>query len=142
MPDTAFKVHLTQCMDALEQHSCRGDLGLCVNLETRSSDWFKYYMYILCYVCDVLFHYHDVDNVFNKLNIYVPLKPGAVNSPNINPGTKLKLMQLYNVIWMKSMSPSKYVQVVVRICSKYVRKNFSESYKLPNRADNLFWLGH
>ena len=40
-------------------------------------DKLEYYSYILCYVDDILCIHNDQDNVLNKLNGYVPLKPGS-----------------------------------------------------------------
>ena len=62
----------------------------------------------------------------NKLNEYVTLKPGFVRSPDMHLGTNLKHMQLYNGIWAWSMSPSKYVQEVVKICEKNVERHLSK----------------
>ena len=36
------------------------------------------------------------------------------------------------------MSPSKYVQEVVRICKEYIAKHLSKGYKFPKRAENPF----
>ena len=55
---------------------------------------------------------------------------------------KLKCMQLHNDIWALSMSPSKYVQKLVRICAEYAAKHLSKGYKLPKRADNPFESGY
>ena len=40
------------------------------------------------------------------------------------------------------MSSSRYAQEALRIYSKYVWKNLSESYRLPNWAGNPIYLGH
>ena len=98
---------------------------------------------------DILCIHHDPDDVLNKLNEYVPLKPRSVGSPSMYLGTKLKHMQIHNGIWAWSMSPSKYVQEAVRICKENVAKHLSKGYKLPKRAENLFkvaialnWMHH
>ena len=68
-------------------------------------------------------HPYDPDDVLNKLNSYVPLKPDSVRSPNVYLGMKLNSMQLYDSIWALSISPLKYIQKAVRICEEYVMKH-------------------
>ena len=101
-----------------------------------------YYTYILCYVDDILCIYHDQDNVLNKLNMYLMLKPGSVGSPDMYLDTKLKSMQLHNGIWAWSMSPSKYAQEAVRICKEYFARHLSKGHQLPKMADNPFKSGY
>ena len=108
----------------------------------KPGDELKYYSYILCYVDDILCIHHDPDDVLNKQNKNVPLKPGSVQSPDIYFGTKLKHMQLHNGIWAWSMSPSKYVHKAVRICKECVARQLSKEYRLPKRADNPFGSGY
>ena len=50
-------------------------------LKTRPLDKFEYYLFILCYVDDIISIHHDPENVLIKLNGYVPLKPGLASSP-------------------------------------------------------------
>ena len=90
--------------------------------EYRPEDKLEYSSYILSYVDDILCIHHNSDNVLNKLNGFMPLKPGSVRSPNMYLGTKLKCMQLHNGIYAWSMSPSKYIQEAVRICKEYIAK--------------------
>ena len=66
--------------------------------EQRPKDKLEYYSYILCCMDDILCIHHDPDNVFNKLNGYMPLKPASDRTPNMYFGTKLKHMQLHNGI--------------------------------------------
>ena len=108
----------------------------------RSDDELPYYSYILSNADGILCTHHDSDDVLNKWNGYVPLKPRSVGSPDMYLGTKLKCMQLHNVIWAWSMSPSKYVQEAVRICMEYVARHLSKDYVLPKRADNPFESGY
>ena len=81
-------------------------------------DKIQHYSYILCYVDDILCIHHDLDDVLNKLNRYVLLKPGSVSSFDMYLVTKLKCMQLHNGIWAWPMSPSTYVKEAVRICDE------------------------
>ena len=82
--------------------------------------------------------HHDSENVWKKLNGYLPLKPGLVRSPAMYLVTNLMHKQLLNGIWTWSLSPPRYVQEAVRICKEYVAKHLSKSYRLPKRADNPF----
>ena len=72
-------------------------------------DKLEYCSYMLCNVDDILCIHHDPDDVLNKLNGYMLLKPGSVGSPDMYLGTKLKCMQIHNGIWAWSMSLSKYI---------------------------------
>ena len=100
----------------------------CMKAQYRPDDKLAYYSYILCYVDDILCIHHDPDDVLNKLNGYVMLKPGSFGSPDMYLGTKLKCMLLHNGIWAWSMSPSKYVQEAVRICKEFVARHLSKEY--------------
>ena len=94
----SFRAHLAQCMWELGYSSCHADPDLWMKAQFRPEDKLEYYSYILCYVDDILCIHHDQDDVLNKLNVYVPLKPGSVESPDMYLGTKLKCMQLHNGI--------------------------------------------
>ena len=112
------------------------DPDMWIKAEYRPENELEYYSFILCYVDDILCTHHDPDNVLNKLNGYMPLKPSLVGNPNMYFGTKLKLMQLHNDIWAWSISPSKFVQEPVCICKENITKHLSKVFKLPKRADN------
>ena len=134
--------HFAQYVQELGYKSCDADSDLWLKPEFRPGDKLEYYSYILCYVDDILCIHHDPDDVLNKLNGYVLLKPSSVGSPNIYLGTKLKCMQLHNDIWALLMSIYMYVQETVRICEEYVAKHLTKGYKLPRRAVNPFKCGH
>ena len=57
-------------------------------------------------------------------------------------GMKIKCMQLHNVIWAWSMSPSVYIQEAVRMCENYVAEHLSKGYKLPMWEENPFDIGN
>ena len=94
-------------MEVLGFHFFRADADQLAKPETSPNDKFEYYSFIFCYVDYILCIHNDPDDVFNKLNLYVQLKPGSFGSPNIYLGTKLKMMQLYNGIWALPMSQFK-----------------------------------
>ena len=121
----------------LGYHSCDADPDLWMKAEHRPEDKLEYFSYMLCYVNDILCIHHDPDDELNRLNGYVPIKPGSVGHPDMYLGTKLKCMQLHS-IWAWSISPSKYVREAGRIHEEYVAKHLSKGYKLTNRADNPF----
>ena len=108
----------------------------------RPEDKLEHYLYILCYVDDILCIHHNLVDTLNKLNRYVPLKPESVRNPEMYLGTKLKHMQLHNGIWAWSMSPSKYVQEAVWICEEYAARYLSKGYRLPKREINPFESGY
>ena len=68
----------------------------------------------------------------DKLNGYLPLKPGSVGSPDIYLGTKLKQMQLHGGIWMWCMS----------LPSISERQPESKGYRLLMRTNNSFLMGY
>ena len=70
--------------------SCDADPDLWIKPEFRPEDKLNYYSYIFCYVDNILCIHYDSDNVLNKLNGYMPLKPTSVRSPNMFLGTKPK----------------------------------------------------
>ena len=110
--------------------------------EYRLEDKLEYYSYIFCYMDNILCMHHDPDDILNKLNEYVPFKPGSVGSTEMYCSTKLKCMQLHNGIWTWSMSPPKYVQKAARICKEKVTKHLSKVFILWKRADNPFESGY
>ena len=81
MPHLGF--HLAQCMQKSGYCSCDADPDLWIKSEHRPEDNLEYYSYILCYVDDILCIHHDPDDVLNKLNEYVSLKPGSFGSPDM-----------------------------------------------------------
>ena len=66
--------------------------------EYKLEDKLGYYSYTLCYVDDILCIHHDPDNVWNKLNDYVLLKPGTFGSFDMYLDMIIKFMQLQNGI--------------------------------------------
>ena len=136
---TSFWSHLSQFMWKLGYCHCDDvDSDLWMKAEYRPEENLQCYFYILCYVDDILCIPHDPDDVLNKLNGCMLLKPGWVGSPDMYLSIKLKCMQLHNGIWAWSMSPSKYFWEAVRICKEYVAKHLSKECRLPKRADNPF----
>ena len=81
----------------LGYQSCDANPDLWMIAKYRLEDKFEYYLYILCYMYDILCIHHDPDDVLDKLNKYMPLKPSSVRSLDMYLDRKLK------------MSPSKYV---------------------------------
>ena len=69
------------------------------------------------------------------LHVYFPLKPGFVN-PDIYTWAKVRIMRIENDIWAWVMSSTKCVKVLVRKCEKYIVKNLSSHFKLPEMAEN------
>ena len=97
----SFRSYLAQYMDAFRCHSYYADPVLWTKPETRPED---YYLHILWYANVIHCIYYSPDDIFNKLNDYIPLKSGSISSSNMYLCTKLKFMQLHNVVWALSMS--------------------------------------
>ena len=96
---------------------------------------------------DILCVHHDPENVLNKLNSYIPLKPGSASNPYKYFGTKLKQTQLHNDIWTWFIS--NYVQEEKRICNVYVTETLvrvigcqrGQRIHLLPRVDTFLVLG-
>ena len=88
----SFRAHLVQHMQESGYQPCDADHDLWMEAEYRPGVKLECYSYILCYVDDILCIHHDPDDVLNKLNKYVPLKPSSVRSPDMYLVTKLKCM--------------------------------------------------
>ncbi len=73
-------------MRQMDYTSCKADPDLWYKAETRPTDSFRYYAYILCYVDDILCVHHDPMSVFNLINGYMPLKLSSVGDPDIYLG--------------------------------------------------------
>jgi hypothetical protein len=134
----AFHAHLASFMRQMGYTSCKADPDLWYKAETRPTDNFRYYAYILWYVEDHLCVHHDPMSVLNLINGYMPLKPSLVGDPDIYLGAKLKLTQLDNGIWAWGLSPSKYVDQAVKNCAKHLNDKLNNHFCLPQRADNPF----
>jgi hypothetical protein len=101
--------------------------------ETRPDDNFRYYVYILLYVDDILCVHHDPMTVPNLINGYM-----LVGDPDIYLGAKLKMTQLENGIWAWGLSPSKYVAQAVKNRAKHLSDKLNNHFCLPQQADNPF----
>ena len=82
--------------------------------ETRPTDNFRYYAYILCYVDNILCMHHGPMIILDQINEYMPLKPSLVGDPDIYLSAKLKQTRLPNGVWAWGQSPSKYVAQAVK----------------------------
>jgi hypothetical protein len=118
--------------------SCKADPNLWLKAVTRPEDNMHYYVYILCYVDDILCIHHDPMSVMNKINSYLPLKPSSVGDPDIYLGAKLKLTLLPNGVMAWGLSPSKYVIQAVKNCQSHLTNKLNVKYSIPARADNPF----
>jgi len=115
----AFRVHLASFMRQMGYTSCKADPDLLwYKAETRPTDNFRYYAYILCYVDDILCMHHDPMTILDRINGYMPLKLSSVGDPDIYLGAKLKQTSLPNGVWAWGLSPSKYVAQAVKRNSK------------------------
>ena len=86
---TTFHAHLAECMRNLGYTSYKADPDIWYKSSIRPDDNFHYYLYILCYVDDILCIHHDAMLVLNRIHHYLPLKPTSVGDPDIYLGAKV-----------------------------------------------------
>ena len=72
----AFRTHLASFMQQMGYTTCKADPDLWYKAETRPTDNFRYYTYILCYVNDIL-----------------------MGDPEIYLGAKQRQTHLHNGVW-------------------------------------------
>jgi len=132
----AFRAHLASFMRQMGYTSCKADPDLWYKAETRPSDNFRYYAYILCYVDDILCMHHDPMTILDLINGYMPLKPSSVGDPDIYLGAKLRRTRLPNGVWAWGLSPSKYVAQAVKNCQTHLTDKLHDRY----RTDSLCGL--
>ena len=95
----AFCTHLASFMQQMGYTTCKADPDLWYKAETRPTDNFRYYTYILCYVNDILCMHHDPMTILDQINRYMPLKPSLMGDPDIYLGAKLRQTHLPNGVW-------------------------------------------
>ena len=134
----AFREHLVSFMRQMGYTSYKADPDLWYKAETRPNDGSRYYTYILCYIDDILCIHHDPMTVLNRINDYMPLKPGSVGDPDIYLGAKLRKTRLDNNVLAWSLSPSKYVKQAVKNCQQHLKDKLNAKYQVPVMADNPF----
>ena len=133
----AFRKHLADFMRVLGYKSCPADHDLWYKAAV-DLDADKYYLYILCYVDDILVVHNDAMPIMKKINKFFPLKPDSVGEPKMYLGAKIKYHKTPNGMWSWTMSPSNYVRGACKNCKDHLNNNFDGKYKLPNQAPNPF----
>jgi len=128
----AFCMHLASFMRQMGYTSCKANPDIWYKTETRPSDNFRYYAYILCYVDDILCMQHDPMTILDRINGYMPLKPSLVGDPDIYHGAKLWQTRLPNDVWAWGLSPSKYVAHAVKNCQTHLTEKLHDRYQLPS----------
>ena len=108
----------------------------------RPDDKAKYWVYVLCYVDDVMSIAHDALKPLKRLDKYFKLKEGSMGDPDFYLGAKLRKMKLPNGVWAWAMSPTKYVRQSVENVEKYLKEHLDGRWKLPKRAENPFPMGY
>ena len=127
----SFRNHLADCMRELGYNSCLADPDVWYKAETRPSDGYKYYAYVLLYVDDAMCIHHDATSVLDKIDTFFKFKPGSIADPDIYLGAKLRQVTLPNLVEAWAISPSKYVQEAVRNVKEHLAKS---GKSLPRRA--------
>ena len=95
---TAFRSHLAKCIESLRYQSCKTDPDLWLQPETIPEDGVKYYLYLVCYVEDILSIHHNADSVLEWLHKSFPLKLGFSNA-DMCLGAKLHKTRLHSGVW-------------------------------------------
>ena len=74
----------------------------------------------------------------DKINSFLPLKPGYAGPPemNLRATLKEKILEDCTLVWV--LSPAKYVKQAVRNVKTYLMKNLDARYALPKRAENPY----
>ncbi len=79
--------------------------------------------------------------VLDKLDKYFTLKLSSVGNPSMYLGTKLKLTQMSNGVYVWGMSPAKYIKEAVSNCEKHLKLNYDGRYVLLTQVANPFVMG-
>ncbi len=117
----AFCAHLASCMQDMGYVSCKADPDLWLNAKMQPDDNTRYYLYILCYIDNILCIDHDAMGVLGKIDKYLSLKPDSVGDPDICLRAKLQQTQLPNGVTAWALSPLKYVNQAVRNCKMHLK---------------------
>jgi hypothetical protein len=68
----AFHAHVASFMRQMGYTSCKTDPDLWYKAETKPTDNFRYYAYILCYVDDILVMHYNPMTILDRINGYMP----------------------------------------------------------------------
>ncbi len=134
----AFQAHFASFMRQMGYPSCNADPNLWLKAMTRPDNNVCYYVYILCYVDDILCIHHDPMSVMNEINGYLPLKPSSVGNRDIYLGAKLTQTPLPNEVMVWGLSPSKYFVQAVKNCQIHLTEKLNGKYLILVKVDNLF----
>eukprot|EP00804_Cyclotella_cryptica_P023959 CCRYP_010055-RA/>CCRYP_010055-RA protein AED:0.45 eAED:0.45 QI:0/-1/0/1/-1/1/1/0/115 len=102
--------------------SCPADPDLWLKEQTDRKGR-KYYSYILCYVDDLLVVHHNPKRIMDRINSFLPLKPGSVGPPEMYLGAELKRKTFEDCITAWGLSPAKYVQQAVKNVETFLKNN-------------------
>lgn len=119
----AFRIHLGVCMKGLGYLPWLVDPDLWYKAATKK-DGTAYYSFILCYVDIIMVIHENAMPILQMINSFMKLKPDSIGDADIYLGAKLNIVELSNDTWCWSLSPSKYVQEVMRSCKKHLTSNF------------------
>ena len=85
-----WRDHLANTIRTLGFKACTADPDVWMRPNTRPSDGFKYWEYILVYVDDLLVVSHDAQSVMDRLSEHYTLKAGSVRPPQEYLGSDIK----------------------------------------------------
>ncbi len=72
--------------------------------------------------------YEDLDSLHAVIHMYFLLKPNSVRLPDIQFGTKPKLMQVENRFWNGGINPVQYVREALKSCMDYISRPYHNSF--------------
>ena len=88
----AFKCHLARCTESMEYKPYKADTDLWLKPEIKPEDGVQYYLYLLCYVDDILYIHHNANDMLEWLHQFFPHVP-KFDKPDIYLGALLNLQR-------------------------------------------------
>eukprot|EP00957_Ditylum_brightwellii_P045915 3483084-Ditylum_brightwellii.AAC.1 len=98
----------------------------------RLRDGFKYYVYVLLYIDDVLCIHHDANKALKEIDNFFIIKKASIGDLSIYLCAKVCKITLDNGVECWGLSPSKCVQETVRNVDNHLQENYNTS--LPKKV--------
>jgi len=131
-----FCAHLAGSMVYLGYSPCKADHDLWLKAKIDPKTQHQYYLYILCYVDNVLIVDHDA--MLRHIDKFFKLKPESIRDPDMYLGAKIRQHQAKNGAWCWTLSPVKCVQEAVSNCKKHLKEKLNGKYTMPKGPANPF----
>ena len=125
-----FRAFLAETLNAMGYGPIYNDLDLWLRPAVKPYG-FKYYEYILCYVNDVLYIFHNPRRLMKRIHENFKLKDNKIEPPDIYSGAKLAKMKLESDKHCWTMLPEQYVKAEVKNVEEYLA---SSGKRLPPKC--------